>query len=216
MTASLLRQEIKKLLCRLYSASELALEAANHCLASFAGKEDPKSSMDEVKHLSRELIKRHEEIRREAIALIARFQPMASDLRTIASILEVSYGLVRLGRYSEDISEVIESFGSIESCALGIALRTWEITKEMVSLALKAMEDMDVDMAKRVIEMDDLVDRSYDNYVKRVVGGGEKSPLCAVAITLILRYLERMADHAVMIAEGVVYIRTGKYCGHPA
>ncbi len=172
--------------------------------------------MDEVKHLSEELIKRHEEIRREAIALIARFQPMASDLRTMASILEVSYGLVRLGRYSEDISEVIESFGSIERCDLETALRTWEITKEMVSLALRAMEDMDVEKAKKVIEMDDLVDRSYDEYVRKVVSGEERSPLCAVAITLILRYLERMADHAVMIAEEVVYIKTGEYSGHPA
>ena len=56
------------------------------------------------------------------IELIARYQPVATDLRFIRSCMEIAYGFSRYGRYSFDIVEVLETIGSVSECEKGAVL----------------------------------------------------------------------------------------------
>ncbi|MGC9020435.1 MAG: phosphate signaling complex PhoU family protein [Candidatus Methanodesulfokora sp.] len=165
--------------------------------------------VDEVMGMSRELEKVHNEIVDRAFELTVRYQPVASDLRRIRSCMEISYGFMRFGRYAKDIVEVLRDFGEL-NCDKEPVEKAWKITREMVEKSFESFESVDEDLAREVAEMDDDVDGIYSSYLKKAISG-EESTKCALAVTLILRYLERMADHAVQIADKTIYVKTGEY-----
>lgn len=165
--------------------------------------------VDDVLEMSRELERVHNEIVDRAFELTARYQPVASDLRRIRSCMEISYGFMRFGRYAKDIVEVLRDFGRLD-CSREPVEVAWRITREMVEKAFRSFENVDEDLAREVAGMDDEVDGIYSSYLKKAVSG-EESTKCALAVTLILRYLERMADHAVQIADKTIYVKTGEY-----
>jgi len=71
---------------------------------------------EQIREWSDELRRKEDEVSDLAIELLARYQPVASDLRFIKSCMEISYGFSRLGRYAYDISEVLETFGDLSAC----------------------------------------------------------------------------------------------------
>lgn len=203
--SALLDREINAIFSEVVKSSELSLQLTRKCIDSLLGKLNPKELLEEVDRGAQILSFSHEQLRVKISEVLARFQPMGEDLRKLISMLEISYGLLRLGRYARNIAQTIEMFGSIEGCDLTQVLGTAELTDRMVREALKAVERRDRELANAVIQLDDGVDSAYANYLKeKVLTGEEEKPVCAVAITLILRYLERMADHAVQIAEEVL------------
>ncbi len=75
-------------------------------------------------------------------------------------------------------------------------------------MSVEAFAKRDVEMARNIPRMDDVVDESYRNNLKKTLE--EKGNIkCSLSATLILRYLERIADHASYIGESVEYITTG-------
>src|SRR5207244_2033457 len=71
---------------------------------------------DRIFGWSEELRMLQDEVSELAVEIIARYQPVASDLRFIKSSMEVAYGFSRFGRYAHDISDVIGIFGDLSSC----------------------------------------------------------------------------------------------------
>ena len=166
-----------------------------------------------------------EEVSDLAIELIARYQPVASDLRFIKSCMEISYGFSRFGRYSYDIVDVLETMGSISNCDKSAVLETAKTVREMILLSLNALQSRDKDAAEKLYEMDDTVDTQYRKYLRDLItpssqvqgksteriltGGDNNNPRCYISALLILRYLERISDHACYIGDSVHYIVTG-------
>ena len=166
-----------------------------------------------------------EEVSDLAIELIARYQPVASDLRFIKSCMEISYGFSRFGRYSYDIVDVVETTGSISNCDKSAVLETAKTVREMILLSLNALQSRDKNAAEKLYEMDDTVDTQYRKYLRDLITPSsqvqEKSsekiltdcdnnnPRCYISALLILRYLERISDHACYIGDSVHYIVTG-------
>jgi phosphate transport system protein len=164
-----------------------------------------------------------EEVSDLAIELIARYQPVASDLRFIKSCMEISYGFSRFGRYSYDIVDLLETMGSISNCDKSAVLETAITVREMILLSLNALQSRDKNAAEKLYEMDDTVDTQYRKYLRDLIipsQGQEKSteklltdsnnnPRCYISALLILRYLERISDHACYIGDSVHYIVTG-------
>ena len=164
-----------------------------------------------------------EEVSDLAIELIARYQPVASDLRFIKSCMEISYGFSRFGRYSYDIVDVLETMGSISNCDKSAVLETAKTVRGMILLSLNALQSRDKNAAEKLYEMDDTVDTQYRKYLRDLITpsqGQEKStdnllidsnnnPRCYISALLILRYLERISDHACYIGDSVHYIVTG-------
>lgn len=171
-----------------------------------------KDLRDRINGWSEELRMLQDEVSELAVELIARYQPVASDLRFIKSSMEVAYGFSRLGRYAHDISDVLGIFGDLSSCDKTSIEYAGTQAKDMIRLSIKSFAERDTDLAKKVAEMDDLVDKTYLDFVNKAAHGqGQDSDLkCTVSATLILRYLERIADHATYVAETVLYIASGQ------
>ena len=150
----------------------------------------------------------HRQVSELSMELIARYQPVASDLRYIKACFEISYGFFRFGRYAKDITEVLEMFGDLSRCDHSRVIETAKKTQEMIRMSIDAFTRKDVELAKQIPAMDDVVDERYRKNLREVISGtGDMK--CPLSATLILRYLERIADHATYIAESVVYIVMG-------
>jgi len=145
-----------------------------------------------------------------AIDIIARYQPVASDLRFIAAAMEISYGFSRFGRYAYDIAEVLEVFGDLSSCDHSAVELTAKTTKEMIRMSIDAFTNRDVELAKNIPNLDDFVDEKYRSNLEQLVNDKTADVKCAMASTLIMRYLERISDHSAYIGDAVIYIVTGK------
>ncbi|RDD53036.1 MAG: hypothetical protein BA066_06560 [Candidatus Korarchaeota archaeon NZ13-K] len=202
--ASLLDREIRAIFSEVVKSSELSLQLTRMCVNTLLGKMSPSELLEEVEKGAQILSFSHEQVRMKVSEVLARFQPMGVDLRRLISLLEISYGLLRLGRYARNIAQTISIFSDVSGCDLSRVIDTAELTDRMVRDALRAVESGNQELAKKVMEMDDAVDGAYTEYLKGVLTRGESKATCAVANTLILRYLERMADHAVQIAEEVL------------
>src|SRR3989475_13199507 len=151
-----------------------------------------------------------DEVSELAVELIARYQPVASDLRFIKSCMEVAYGFSRLGRYAHDITDVLGIFGDLSKCDKTEIELAGKQAEEMIRLSIKAFADRDVKLASTVKAMDDIVDNTYISFVKKAAHEQTADIKCTVSATLILRYVERIADHATYIGESVLYIVTGE------
>ncbi len=159
---------------------------------------------------SEELRVKQEEVNDLATELLARYQPVASDLRFITSSMEIAYGFSRFGRYAYDISDVLAIFKDISNCDKTDVDQAGKQASEMIRLSIKAFTERDVILAGRLAAMDNVVDALYRNYLKRMSKDDETSLKCYLSGTLILRYIERIADHAEDVGEAVAYTVTGK------
>ena len=96
-----------------------------------------------------------EEVSDLAFELIARYQPVATDLRYIRSCLEVSYVLSRFGGYGYEIVEVLDMMGSISECDKSVVKEAAKITSEMISLSVNALDFKDKQASDKLYDMDD-------------------------------------------------------------
>jgi phosphate transport system protein len=150
----------------------------------------------------------HHQVSELSMEIIARYQPVASDLRFIKSCIEISYGFFRYGRYARDIVEVLEMFGDLSSCDHKAVIDTASKALEMMRMSIDAYARRDLELARKISQMDDIVDEAYRSHMKRVMSRSTDLR-CALSSALILRYIERIADHAGYIGASVVYIVTG-------
>jgi phosphate transport system protein len=170
----------------------------------FEWSENLRLMQDEVSDLSMELI--------------ARYQPVATDLRFIRSCMEIAYDFSRFGRYSYDIADVLETMGSIADCDKSYVLKMSNTVREMIHLSINSLQSRDRNAAQKLYEMDDTVDALYRRYVNEIINPQgnqdkkeslDKTLRCYISALLILRYLERISDHACYIGDSVYYIVTG-------
>jgi len=143
-----------------------------------------------------------------AVEIIARYQPVASDLRYIKSCFEISYGFSRLGRYAFDVSQIINAFGSLSGCDTSEIREVGDMVKKMIRQSIDAYFDKDTSAAEALKGMDDQVDARYMDHIKRIASTERDDLKCAVALTLAMKYMERMGDHAGYIGDSVIYVAT--------
>jgi phosphate transport system protein len=165
---------------------------------------------DEIYAKSEQLAVLQDDVNDLATEMIARYQPVASDLRFITSAMEIAYGFTRLGRYAYDITDILAVYKDLSDCDRSDVTKAGKQATDMIHMSIKAFTERDVMMAGKLKTMDNVVDEIYRNYLREVtkeVGGDIK---CYISGTLVLRYLERIADHAEDVSEAVAYIVTGK------
>lgn len=170
-------------------------------------------SSDRVQVYSETLISSSEEIEEKATEVIARYQPVASDLRAIRSYMKIAYDLARCGRYAWDISFIYKRFNiSFEECSL-----PWLPLKEMMNEVLKimriavdAISRTDLKLAKRIGEIEAGIDKMYMESLNKLVEQAPIKTKCVVANLLFVRHLERISDHAAYIGESIIYLATGE------
>jgi phosphate transport system protein len=169
-----------------------------------------KDLRERIYNWSEELRMLQDEVSELAVEIIARYQPVASDLRFIKSCMEVAYGFSRFGRYAHDISDVFGIFGDLSTCDKTAIEHVGNQAKDMIRVSIKAFTERNVEMASKLKKMDDVVDNAYLDFVKRSATSPTSDLKCMLSGTLILRYLERIADHATYVGESVAYIVSGE------
>ena len=193
--------------------ANLSVQSVDSAIESYEKEE---GSKDQIFEWSEQLRVLQDEATELAVELIARYQPVATDLRFIKSCMEISYGFSRFGRYAYDIMDIIGTMGSISNCNKTPVLEMAASAREMIHMSIKALQKKDKDAAAKLYEMDDVVDSLYKKYLREVItpttrkGSNDmvKDPRCYLSTLLILRYLERIADHACYIGDSVHYIVT--------
>ena len=154
------------------------------------------------------------EIEERCINLIATQQPLASDLRSLISILHISVELERMGDYAEGIAKISVSMGNEPPLKPLIDIpRMSDMASDMLRRSLDSLVNRDVAGATAVCNYDDRVDELYQQVYRELITFMLEDHRMITRATFLLwvaHDLERIADRATNIAERVIYLVTGK------
>ena len=206
----LLDKGLEQLTAMVFKMGEAAEKALNVSIGGFVRGKD---ASEDVKELSEILVSLTVEVEEKAFGLIAKYQPVASDLRIINSYMKIAYDFERYGRYGWDISFIRKRLGCLKGCEEWIPQFIEEMGEkvlQMVRISINSLKNQDTELAKAICKTEQEVDEMYFQYLDKLVKEAHVTGQCTISSVLVVRYLERIADHATYIAEAVVYIATGQ------
>lgn len=154
-------------------------------------------------------------IEKECMRIILREQPVARDLRLITAVLKMITDLERIGDHAVDISKLTVFMEKTKTIFKTKQTRLMiDTSEEMIRLALDSFVNKDINMARECIDKDDIVD-DYFEEIKQVVSDAIREnkidPDYAIYLMMVAKYLERIGDHAVNLAEWVIFSITGSH-----
>ena len=147
--------------------------------------------------------------------LLLMQQTVASDLRLVSATMKMITDMERIGDHAADISELtifmagkpyIREISDIEQMA--------KQTTVMVTNSVDAYVNRDIDLARKVIQMDDEVDDLFNKVKKEIIGEiriGSDDGEQTTDLLMAAKYFERIGDHATNIAEWVIFSLTGEH-----
>jgi phosphate transport system protein len=181
---------------------------------SINGFVDGKDVSKNVLELSEILVNRTVEVEEKAFSLIAKYQPVASDLRIINSYIKIAYDFERYGRYAWDISFITTRFDgkslNLDKWIFEYIGKMAEKVLEMVGISINSLKTLDPELVKKMTKAENAIDKAYFEYLDKLVEQAGVTNECTISSVLVIRYLERIADHAMHIMEAIVYIATGE------
>ncbi len=158
------------------------------------------------------------EVEEECLKILALHQPVAVDLRFIVTVIKINNDLERIGDQAVNIAERVLTISKRpEMDFVFDYLPMAEKAEAMLKMSLDALVNVDVDMAFKVITLDDEVDALKTLAYDRIKAAIKKNPERVgylINLMLISRHLERLADHATNIAEEVIYLIEGEIVRH--
>ena len=210
-------EELKELRKDILKMSDLARTAISRSIEALKNRDktlaqniiDADSKIDEL-----ELV-----IDEKCIDLIARYQPMAKDLRLIATGMKLNAELERIADLAVDIAQrVLELADKPLLKPLIDIPKLSDVAQNMVIEAIDSFIKKDADLANKVIKSDNEADNLrtsictelVNDYMAKDAGTATR----AVPLLLIVRHLERICDHASNIAEDIIYMVQGKTIKH--
>ena len=173
-------------------------------------------------HLAESVIAADEQIdglRKElddrSIDLLARQQPVATDLRMVVTSMRMSADLERMGDLARHVAKVARlryPQSAIPAEARATVLQMGQVAERIVAKAGSVIAGKDVEDAKTLERDDDAMDELHRELFSHLIDGSwQHGTEAAVDMTLVGRYYERFADHAVSVAHRVIYLVTGAY-----
>lgn len=153
------------------------------------------------------------EIERESFRIMTLYQPVVSDMRAIAACLKCITYLERIAKYSKNIAGGVIYLSDKESFPVKSLLTPMgEKATEMVAMSTKAFEDRSIEGIDKIVDLDNFLDWNMQDYLQQMIAYMGEHPesvdVCTYYIS-ILKYLERVGDHACKIAEKVTFMVTG-------
>ena len=168
---------------------------------------------EQVKELSDILVSMADKVEDEAFQLIARFQPVATDLRTIKSYMKIGNDFARYGRYALDICIINDQLSGLKECEAWTRDYINEMSEKvllMVRTSINSLKKQDILLAKTISATEREVDKMYIDCLNKLINAEQANGKCVLSSALMTRYLERIADHAVYVCESIVYICYGR------
>ena len=157
------------------------------------------------------------DIEHRCMTLLLRQQPVAGDLRHISTAMKVVTDIERMGDHASDIAEIIPHLVTVRKegdPAVSQAIAMGRKAYQMIIDAMDALTAEDEIAARRVIAADDAVDYDF-NAIKHTlaqeIAADPAKVDAALDLLMVIKYLERIGDHAVNVAEWVQFARTGRY-----
>jgi phosphate transport system protein len=169
---------------------------------------------------------RYLEVHQGVLSLLARQAPVATDLRTVAALLDVIKHVERMGDQCVNISKLLPLTGHhppSDGALLTVIARMGAQVRSLVLQSKAAFERRDVALAEDLVRQDDVVNRC-NRQVFRIaleIGDDPETREWAMHMMLVARALERVGDNAVDIGEQVAFVVTGLFreftdASHPA
>jgi len=166
-----------------------------------------------VKVLDKQIDRYYRQIESDCSILMTLQSPVAQDLRLLSAFMQLVRDLERIGDYAKDLTEIaIKLLAYPPHFCLAEISDMSHHAQLMLAVSLVALTELDADAGEKVKKLDDTVDDAYDSLYHTLAFQrdikGVVEPI--VLLALVIRHLERMADHATNIAQRVSYIVTGK------
>ncbi|SMC57229.1 phosphate signaling complex protein PhoU [Papillibacter cinnamivorans] len=154
-------------------------------------------------------------IERRCLKLLLQQQPVATDLRTISTALKIITDMERIGDQAADISEIVTRLaGEKDLLEIKNLKKMAEATIKMVNQSIDAFVAKDPVLSNEVIAYDDVVDDLFNQSKTELIHAIQTDSRYGeqfVDLLMIAKYFERIGDHAVNIAEWVVFSITGQH-----
>ncbi|HET8719910.1 MAG TPA: PhoU domain-containing protein [Candidatus Nitrosotenuis sp.] len=197
---------LKELSALMAEMGDLSIQSVMLAIDSYIYGKD---TVRQVHDISNEITNRYFKVADLTFEIFLKYQPVADDFRFIRSSIEVSYGFTRFGRYAYDITQVRQIFGDISECDNSWLLEVSKKVKTMIKDAVMYFAELDIRKSIVMQQNEDFVDKLYKERLPMLINS--KNTKCALAEALVLRYLERIADHAMFMSDAINYIVTGKH-----
>ena len=158
------------------------------------------------------------EVEEECLKILALYQPVAVDLRFLTAVVKINNDLERIADEAVNIARRVKSLAKDGKSAFFFDYSAMaEKVQTMLKTSLDALVNLDVDLAFKVVTMDDEVDalhRASFGEIETAMEAEKGSFGYLLNYYLISRHLERTADHATNIAEEVIYLIEGEIVRH--
>jgi len=199
---------LEQLMTMVFKMGEVAKKALKISIKGFI---DGKDSQEEMHEISEILTRMVVDVEDKAFELIVKYQPVASDLRIINSYMKIAYDFGRYGRYGLDISLTYKMVKKLRKRTITSELVQQILDKvvKMVIISIKALKQHNSELAKTLAPMETEVDKLHMTYFDELIQSSSIDKW-SMADLLVVRYLERIADHTTYVGESIVYIVEGK------
>lgn len=171
---------------------------------------------DQVHQAEHDIDQKERDIENLCFKILLKQQPVARDLRLVSASLKMISDMERIG---DQASDIVEIAGYIKGVSVESKLHIQdmaEATMKMVTASIDSFVKKDLEIARAVIEADDIVDELFTKVKKELIGliaeDSENGEFC-IDLLMIAKYFERIGDHATNIAEWVGYSVTGTHKG---
>jgi phosphate transport system protein len=211
------QEELQQLKTRLLEMGGLAEEHVRMAVHGLVRRD--RALIDRVLAGDDAVNRLHVEIDNRCFTLLALFQPMAADLRTIVAAVKINTDLERVGDLAVNIAQAAARYDQHAPVKklIDIPLMA-DIAQNMLRDALDAFVRGDVDLAQHVLDEDDRLDALKTQIFRELLTFMLQDPATiepALDLILVSRHLERIGDHATNVAEDVIFIVSARDVRHP-
>ncbi|MBS5843583.1 MAG: phosphate signaling complex protein PhoU [Clostridiales bacterium] len=204
-------EQLEKLNAELITMGALCEQAITIAINALVyGNDDDKAQFNKVHETEREIDQKERDIENLCMKLLLQQQPVASDLRKISSALKMISDMERIGDQASDISDITMHirFENLKSKVHISDMAAAAI--KMVTDSINSFVKKDLELVKAVAAYDDVVDRLFIKVKDELLELIKDGDVSCLDLLMIAKYLERIGDHAVNIAEWVEYSITGQ------
>jgi phosphate transport system protein len=206
--------ELNQLEAALQEEGALVLRVLRSALNALARGDDELA--DEVIGFDDEIDRRYVRIEEGVQSLLARQTPVATDLRLVLAVLRINLHLERMADYCVTVAKLTKLMGGLDVSGGSILSSLEDMgqrAEQMIRVALDAFAERDIEKARSLQDLDELIDRANRRAVEDVLSLGDSLDEREYGLRMLVvsRCVERIGDHAVDIGEQVAYLVTGDF-----
>ncbi len=206
-------RQLERLNTELIEMGELIESAIDGAVSSLTKRSEEQVRVTEL--IEKDINQKESDIESLCLKLLLQQQPVASDLRLISAALKMITDMERIGDQAADIADLsLFMAGEVPDERMKLLMKMADETTDMVQKSVQAFVNRDMDLAEKVCDQDDVVDDLFTQVKKDIIAWIRKDTdtgELAMDLLMVAKYFERIGDHAVNLAEWVVFSITGQH-----